>query len=86
MAVVANAFFFSSLNRKQLAVHLQAGNTKDHLHPGLSQAMRHFNVGLLVESSSKLDHCGDALAIVQRIQQCLDHTRVVGRAIKADLD
>ena len=64
MAVIADAFFFPSLDGEQLTVHLQARNTKDHLYPGLSQPVRHFDIGLFIEPGSELHHCGHALAIV----------------------
>ena len=64
MAVVANALFFPSLDGEQLAMNLQAGNTKDHFYPSLGQPLRHFDIGVLIESGSEFHHCSDALAIV----------------------
>ena len=86
MGVVADPSLLSSLNREELAVHLQTRDTEDDLDTRLGESMRHFDIGLLVESGRQLDDRRDTLTVMQRVDQRLCDSGVLGGPIQANFD
>ena len=64
MAVVANLPLLPTLDREQLAVHLEARDAKDHLNTRLGEAVSHLDIRLLVKSRSKLNHGDNAFPVM----------------------
>ena len=64
VAVIANLALFPPFDGEELAVNLEARDTKNHLYTCLGEAMCHFNIRLLIKSCGKLDYSDHSLAIV----------------------
>ena len=86
MNVAANAILFLADHQRGFAMHLEVHQAIDDVDAFTLQPSGPFDIALFVETRFEFDQNCDLLAIVDGIEQGLDHGSVAADAIESDLD
>ena len=86
MAVKANPVFFHSFDQQNLAVHLQARDTKYHIDTALGQTLGPVDIGGLIKPRSQLYYRQYTLAVLHGIDQRIDHPRIPRNSVQTYFD
>ena len=86
VAVVCDVACLLPLDQDQLAVHLQARDTKHHLNAEVRQTLGPVDVGLFIKACLQLDHRQNPLSIVDCINESITDAGVASHPIQANPD
>ena len=86
MRVVTQGVALATLDQQQLAVHLEPGNAENHVDAVFSQALSPTDIGRLVKARRQFHRRQHFLAIVHRVNQRIDYSRIPRHTVQANLD